>query len=303
MTLKQLQIVAAIAEEGSITRAAKRLYLTQPSVTNTLQDLENELNIQIFLRSRNGASLTAEGEEFLGYARQVLDGAQMIKNRYGQKGASSLRRKFAVSTQHYSFSVEAFVALLKKYGGGNYEFHLRETQTWQIIDDVAKLHSAIGVLYLNSYNEQVIRRLLHERELTFTRLTRATPHVFIGSENPLTKKDVITLDDLRPYPRLSYEQGAHNSFYYSEEILSTLESDKDIVVCDRASLFNLLIGMNGYTICSGVISRELNGPNIIARPLDVDDYMDIGYILPVSVKVNEMTGHYIEELRTCLKQD
>lgn len=296
MTLKQLEAAVTIEKEGSITKAARKLFVTQPSLTNTLRELESELGIQIFLRSRSGASVTPDGEEFLGYARQILEETKLIKDRYEKKTGGSVRRHFAVSTQHYSFAVESFVTLLKHYGGEHYEFHLRETQTWQIMDDVAKRRSEIGILYLNSYNETVLRREMHEKGLVFTKLFRAKPHVFIGSGNPLAQKEILTLDDLKPYPRLSYEQGAHNSFYYSEEILSTLESERDIVVCDRATLFNLLIGMNGYTICSGVISRELNGPDIIARPLDVDDYMDIGYILPQNVYVSAMTGHYIEEL-------
>lgn len=303
MTLKQLHAVITIAKEGSITKAAQKLFITQPSLTNALKELESELGIQIFYRSRNGVSLTSEGEEFLGYARQILEQAQMVEERYGKRGNAPRRRFFAVSTQHYSFAVEAFVSLLNRFGGENYEFHLRETQTWQIMDDVAKLRSEIGILYMNSYNQTVIERELHERGLVFTRLFHTNPYVFLGSGNPLAGKKVITLEDLKQYPRLSYEQGAHNSFYYSEEILSERESEKDIVVCDRATLFNLLIGMNGYTICSGVISEELNGPNIIARPLDVADYMDIGYILAQNVRVSEMTEQYIEELKRVLGRE
>lgn len=300
MTLKQLEAAVAIEEEGSVTKAAGKLYLTQPSLTSSLKELESELGIQIFLRSRSGASVTPEGEKFLGYARQILEEVQIVKEYYDQKQSGSVRRHFAVSTQHYSFAVESFVALLKRYGGEHYEFRLRETQTWQIMDDVSKHRSEIGILYLNSYNESVIRRELHEKDLTFTKLFRAKPHVFIGSGNPLARKEILTLDDLKEYPRLSYEQGAHNSFYYSEEILSALESDRDIVLCDRATLFNLLIGMNGYTICSGIISQELNGTDILSRPLAVEDYMDIGYILPHSMRTTEMTEHYIEELRKLL---
>ena len=175
---------------------------------------------------------------------------------------------------------------------------MRETQTYDIIDDVAHLRSEIGILYLNSFNENIIRKTLKDNELTFTTLFKAKPHVFIGKDNPLAKKRVISLDDLKPYPRLSYEQGSHNSFYFSEEILSTMDCDKELVVCDRATLFNMLIGLNGYTICSGVISEELNGPNIIAKPLKIDDYMEIGYILPGSLHPSQMTLNYIEILKS-----
>ena len=203
-----------------------------------------------------------------------------------------------MSAQHYSFAVEAFVELLKRSGADKYEFHMRETQTFNIIDDVAHLRSEIGILYLNKFNEEVIRKTLKDNGLSFTPLFRAQPHVFIGKNSPLAKKKYLTLDDLKPYPRLSYEQGSHNSFYFSEEILSTVDSDKELVVLDRATLFNMLIGLNGYTICSGIINEELNGPNIIAKKLKVDDYMEIGYILPGSIRPSHLTSEYIDILKS-----
>ena len=252
----------------------------------------------LFFRSNKGIELTPEGDEFLGYARQVLEQANLINERY--TGKSTGKQRFCVSSQHYSFAVEAFVKLLKEHGGDKYEFHMRETQTYDIIDDVAHLRSEIGILYLNSFNETIIRKTLKDNGLTFTALFKAKPHVFIGKDNPLAKKRVISLDDLKPYPRLSYEQGSHNSFYFSKEILSTMDCDKELVVCDRATLFNMLIGLNGYTICSGVISEELNGPNIIAKPLEVNDYMEIGYILPGSLHPSQMTLNYIEILKSLI---
>ena len=295
MTLKQLRYIVTVAETGSITEAAGKLYIAQPSLTSSIQELENEYGITVFNRGKKGISLTKEGEEFLGYARQVLDQANLIEERY--TGFSHGKVRFCVSSQHYSFAVEAFVKLLKTYGGEKYEFHMRETQTYDIIDDVSHLRSEVGVLYLNNFNETVIRKTLREGGLVFEPLFIAKPHVFIGKSSPLAKKRKLTPEDLKPYPRLSYEQGEHNSFYFSEEILSTLDSDKEIIVRDRATLFNMLIGLSGYTICSGVISEELNGPNIIAKPLAVDDHMEIGYILPASVKPSSITLRYIEILK------
>ena len=295
MTIKQLQYAVTVAETGNITEAAKKLFIAQPSLTSAIHELEKEYGITLFLRSNKGIELTSEGDEFLGYARQVLEQANLINERY--TGKSTGKQRFCVSSQHYSFVVEAFVRLLKEHGGDKYEFHMRETQTYDIIDDVAHLRSEIGILYLNSFNETIIRKTLKDNELTFTTLFKAKPHVFIGKDNPLAKKKILSLDDLKPYPRLSYEQGSHNSFYFSEEILSTVDCDKELVVCDRATLFNMLIGLNGYTICSGVISKELNGPNIIAKPLNVDDYMEIGYILPGSLHPSQLTLSYIEILK------
>ena len=295
MTLKQLRYIVTVAETGNITEAAGKLFIAQPSLTASIQELEKEFGIRIFERGKKGISLTKEGEEFLGYARQVLDQTNLIEERY--TGTSAGKNKFSVSSQHYSFAVEAFVELLKEYGGDKYEFHMRETQTYEIIEDVARMKSEVGILYLNSFNETVIRKTLRDNNLVFETLFTAKPHVFIGKSSPLSKKKKLTPEDLRPYPRLSYEQGSHNSFYFSEEILSTLDCDKEIVVCDRASLFNMLIGLNGYTICSGVINEELNGPGIIAKPLDVDDYMEIGYILPASSKPSAFTVAYLDILK------
>ncbi|MDC7278466.1 LysR family transcriptional regulator [Butyrivibrio fibrisolvens] len=295
MTLKQLRYAVTVADTGNITEAARKLFIAQPSLTSAIRELENEYNITIFTRSNKGIEVTPEGDEFLGYARQVLEQTNLIDERY--TGKSTGKQRFCVSAQHYSFAVEAFVELLKRYGGDKYEFHMRETQTYDIIDDVAHLRSEIGILYLNKFNETVIRKTLRDNGLTFHSLFKAKPHVFIGKDSPLAKKKSLTLDDLKDYPRLSYEQGSHNSFYFSEEILSTVDCDKEIIVRDRATLFNMLIGLNGYTICSGVISEELNGPSIIAKPLKVDDYMEIGYILPSGITHSKLTGNYIEMLK------
>ena len=299
MTLKQLRYVTVVADTGSITEAARQLYIAQPSLTSAIHELENEYGIVIFKRSKKGIEVTPEGEEFLGYARQVLEQTDLIDERYTGSNRGKLR--FCVSSQHYSFVVEAFVKLLKEYGGDKYEFHMREKQTYDIIEDVAHLKSEIGILYMNRFNETVIKKTLRDNGLIFEPLFRAKPHVFVGKDSPLAKKKSLSLSDLKPYPRLSYEQGSHNSFYFSEEILSTVDADKELLVHDRATLFNLLIGMHGYTICSGVINEELNGPNIVARPLKVDDYMEIGYILPSTMHPSNLTKAYIAILKELTK--
>ncbi|MBO4687480.1 MAG: LysR family transcriptional regulator [Clostridiales bacterium] len=301
MTLKQLRYAVTVAETGNMTEAARRLFIAQPSLTSAIMELEKEYGITIFSRSNKGIEITKDGEEFLGYARQILDQAELFNERYTGKKEGKVR--FCVSSQHYSFAVEAFVELLRKHGGSKYEFHMRETQTYDIIDDVAHLRSEIGILYLNEFNETVIRKTLRDNNLLFEPLFTAKPHVFIGKDSPLSKKKTLTLDDLKPYPRLSYEQGSHNSFYFAEEILSTVDSDKELIVRDRATLFNLLIGLDGYTICSGVISEELNGPHIIAKPLKVDDYMKIGYILPSQMHPSTLTEEYILALNRICKTD
>ena len=295
MTLLQLKYVTVIAEKGTISEAAKELYISQPSLTAAVKELEKEFGITIFKRTNKGIIISAEGEEFLGYARQVLEQTSLIKERY--LGETPIKHQFCVSAQHYSFVVEAFVELLKNYGGEEYDFRIRETQTYEIIEDVAKQKSEVGVLYRNKFNETVLNKTLRDNDLKFHALFKAEPHVFVSSFSPLAKKKKVTLEDLQPYPRLSYEQGEHNSFYFSEEILSTLDSKKDIMVCDRATLFNLLIGLNGYTICSGVINENLNGKNIVSVPLEADDYMEIGYITNNKTVLGKFAALYIDILK------
>ena len=295
MTLQQLKYIITTAEKQNVTEAAKELFISQPSLTNAIKELEAEMHISIFDRSNKGVSITKEGEEFLGYARQVIEQANLLEEKYS--GIPHRRRDFSVSTQHYSFAVNAFVDLINEYGGEKYDFKLRETQTYEIIDDVSRLKSEIGVLYLSSFNEAVLKKIIHQNELTFTELFTATAHVFITDTHPLANRSSVTLDDLADYPYLSFEQGEHNSFYFSEELLSTAEHAKNIRVRDRATLFNLLIGLNGYTISSGVIDQKLNGKSIIALPLDEDCDMRIGYITNQKATLTSMAEYYVSALK------
>ncbi len=294
MTLQQLRYIITVAETGTITEAANRLYISQPSLTNAIHELEKEMNLVIFNRTNKGITVSKEGEEFLGYARQVLEQAAILEDKY--KGTGGGKTQFCVSTQHYSFAVNAFVDLIKKYGQDEYDFSLRETQTYEIIEDVAHLRSEIGILFLNEFNEAVINKLLKAQDLKFHQLFVAQPHVFISRKHPLAEKEIITNEELESYPYLSFEQGEHNSFYFSEEIFSVSERKKNIRVRDRATLFNLLIGLNGYTVCSGVIDKKLNGKDIIAVPLADESEMRIGYITHKKGKISRLGSSYLEAL-------
>lgn len=295
MTLQQLKYAITVAETGTITEAANRLYISQPSLTNAIHELEKEMNIVIFNRTNKGISLSKEGEDFLGYARQVLEQAAILEDKY--KGNNGGKKQFCVSTQHYSFAVNAFVDLIKKYGQDEYDFSLRETQTYEIIEDVARMRSEIGILFLNDFNEKVIQKILKSHDLEFHQLFVASPHVFISRKHPLAGNTVITNEELEQYPYLSFEQGEHNSFYYSEEIFSVEEKKKNIRVRDRATLFNLLIGLNGFTVCSGVIDEELNGKDIIAVPLEGEGGMHIGYITHRNISLSRLGEIYVEALK------
>ena len=288
-----------VATTLSFSEAANKLYISQPSLTNAIHELEKEMNLVIFHRTNKGISLSKEGDDFLGYARQVLEQASILEDHY--KGNKGGKKQFCVSTQHYSFAVNAFVDLIKQYGQEEYDFSLRETQTYEIIEDVAKMRSEIGLLFLNDFNEAVLRKLLKSHDLEFHPLFTAKPHVFISSRHPLAKKEVITNKELEEYPYLSFEQGEHNSFYFSEEIFSASERKKNIRVRDRATLFNLLIGLNGYTVCSGVIDKKLNGKNIIAVPLADEGDMRIGYIRHRKGMTSRLGATYLEAIRKYLE--
>lgn len=295
MKLQQLRYVVKVAECGSITEASRRLFVSQPSITASIRDLENEMGVHIFERTNKGVIVSDEGETFLGYARQVLDQANLLEGKY--KGTSEQVPHFSVSCQHYSFAVNAFVDVIREFDAARYDFTLREEQTHEIIEDVAHMKSELGILYLSEHNREVIERMLAANELVFEGLFCATPHVFVCSDHPLAGRSSVTLGDLEDYPFLSYEQGSYNSFYYSEELTSTFERRKNIRVRDRATLFNLAMGLNGYTVCSGVISHELNGPGIISIPLDVDEYMEIGIITRKNTTLTRYGQAYIEAIR------
>ena len=295
MKLQQLRYVVKVAECGSITEASRRLFVSQPSITASIRDLENEMGVHIFERTNKGVIVSEEGETFLGYARQVLDQADLLEGKY--KGASEQVPNFSVSCQHYSFAVNAFVDVIREFDAARYDFTLREEQTHEIIEDVAHMKSELGILYLSEHNREVIERMLAANELVFEGLFCATPHVFVCADHPLADHASVTLEDLEDYPFLSYEQGSYNSFYYSEELTSTFERRKNIRVRDRATLFNLAMGLNGYTVCSGVISHELNGPGIISIPLDVDEYMEIGIITRKNTTLTRYGQAYVEAIR------
>ena len=225
----------------------------------------------------------------------IRDRTTILEDKYKKNGGG--KKQFCVSTQHYSFAVNAFVDLVKKYGQEEYDFSLRETQTYKLIEDVAQMRSEIGILFLNDFNEKVIRKILKSSDLEFHLLFVAEPHVFISRQHPLAKKKIITNEELADYPYLSYEQGEHNSFYFSEEIFSSFERKKNIRVSDRATLFNLLIGLNGYTVCSGIIDQKLNGEDIIAVPLADEGDMRIGYVTHRKGMISRLGETYLEALK------
>lgn len=295
MTIQQLKYAVTAAEKGTMSEAAQFLFIAQPSLTNAIRDLEKELRITIFHRTNKGIIATNEGEEFLGYARQILQQVGLIEEKYID--GKSRKQIFSVSAQHYSFAVNAFVDVIKTFGSQSYDFTLRETQTYEIIQDVSRLKSEVGILYLLRENENIIGKIITESGLIFEELFTASPHVFISYRHPLAEKECISLYDLKNYPYLCFEQGDYNSFYFSEEILSSISREMTIKVRDRATLFNLAVGLDGYTISTGIISHELNGENIIARPLDIDECIRIGTVTRKNMTLSRLGTAYMNALK------
>lgn len=296
MTLTQLRYVIEVAEAGSISAAAARLFIAQPSLSKAVGELEAEMGVRIFERGARGVRLTDEGTRFLSYARQVVEQADLLESQYLH--AEPRRRVFAVSSQHYAFVVNAFVGLVREIGREKYEFSLREGTTAGIIEDVRTQRSEVGVIYLSDFNREVIEGAVKRAELRFEPLFTASPHVFVSRTSPLAGRSSVTLGDLEPFPRLTYDQGSQNSFYFSEELHSTQMVDKQIVVTDRATLFNLLIGLDGYTISSGVLSADLNGEDIVAVPLESDEHMEIGYLHAAGRLLSSVAERYVAHLRS-----
>ncbi|MBQ3965033.1 MAG: LysR family transcriptional regulator [Firmicutes bacterium] len=295
MTIQQLRYAVIVAELGSITKAAKALFITQPSLSTAIKELEKEVGIQIFSRERSGVSVTVEGMEFLGYARQVTEPMQSLLDHYF--GDAPQKTSFCVSTQHYTFARNAFVSMVERFGQEQYEFILNETMTHQILKDVQNRFCDIGILYLSEANTAVLTKAMADMDLSFTPLFRTTPHIFVHMSHPLCSKDVIRLEDLDAYPRLNYIQGAYESPSFSEELFSTLPASKQILVSDSGAIENFMVSLDGYTISTGIHPQQFHRADIIALPLKAKEYMEVGYLLNRGQSLSELGEIFVESLK------
>ena len=300
MTLQQLRYIIIVAEKGSINEAAKYLYVSQPSLSNSIKELEEELGFTVFIRTNRGVTLSHKGMEFLGYARQVITQADLLEEKYIKK--TKQIKSFCASSQHYPFVSHAFVELVKEYEEEDYNFTLSETTTYEVIENVKTLYSEIGILYLSKYNEAVIRKILTENNLIFEELVRAKPHVFLYKEHPLAKEELIDLEDLREYPKISFNQGMYNAFYYSEEVFSNLPVERSINVSDRAAVVNFMMGLNAYTFSSGIFPEYLHDQDIISIPVSADEEIIIGTIVHEDVTLSSIGEKFYEILKDYAKR-
>ena len=304
MTIQQLNYVITISEKGSLNKAAEVLYVTQPSLTSAVRELEKELGITLFNRGGKGVTLTNDGAEFIQYARQVVTQYERLLEKYGKGG--NLRKKFGISCQHYSFAVKSFVEMVKQFDTDEYEFAIRESKTRDVIEDVTTGKSEVGILYLSDFNRKAIGKFLKSSQLEFHPLIKCEPYVYLWKGHPLANKKSIRLEELRDYPCLSFEQGPSGAFYFAEEILSTYDYIRTIKATDRATMLNLMVGLNGYTLCSGIICEELNGSDYVAVAFEDEEEevaagrMEIGYIVKENMILSQMAEKYIAELKRYL---
>lgn len=306
MTFQQINYALTIADVGSMNKAAEKLFISQPTLSSSIKELENELEITIFIRNSKGVSLTPEGSDFLSNARQVYQQYQLLKDRYVSK--EDLTKTFSVSTQHYSFATKAFVETVKHYDTAKYQLAIRETKTMHVIEDVGNSRSEIGILYLSSFNRKYLSKLFDSYDVVFHHLTECNAYVYIYKGHPLAKKESISFFELLDYPCLSFEQGSVDSMYLAEEILGDSEYRRTIKTNDRATMLNLMVGLNAYTLCSGIICEELNGSDYLAIPYQADEsnpnsIMEIGYLTKRHSILSDIGMEYINQLRKYLANE
>ena len=301
MTLQQLLYVLTVSDEGTMNKAAEKLYISQPTLTSAIRSIEQELHIQIFNRTSHGVTLTNQGREFLTYARQLYQQYELLKNRY--EDVSMRRNKFRVSCQHYSFATKAFVQTVRQFGTSKYDFAISETKTMQVIEDVGNSLSEIGILYLSNYNRHFMEKQFEEWNLEFHHLTYCDAYVYLYKEHPLAKQESITYDELLSYPNMTFDQGDSPALYTAEEILIENEFPQTIQVNDRATMLNLMRGLNGYTLCSGIISQDLNGDDYVVVPYEANvenpnSRMEIGWISRKHTILSDIGKAYVETMES-----
>ncbi len=303
MTLNQLLYIITIADEGSLNKAAEKLYMTQPSLTSSLRDVESELGVTIFRRTGRGVTVTNDGVEFLQYARQLYGQYESLMGKYSDEGG--LKQKFGVSTQHYSFAIKAFVEMVKKFDMREYDFAIRETKTQEVIDDVVSLKSELGLIYLSDFNRQAITKMLRQNGLEFVPLIECNAYAYVWKNHPLANRKSVSFDDLADFPNMTFDQGDNSTLYFAEELFADINHNHMIKVNDRATMLNLMQGLFGYTVCSGIICEELNGDDCVMVPIkderiDTEGVMQIGYIMKKNTILSKMAELYIKEMKSYL---
>jgi len=293
MTIQQCRYVLEIARCGSFSEAAKQLFIAQPSLSLSVKTLETELGIRLFERSGNGVFLTDDGAEFLKYATRICGNSDVVTQRYN----INIPQKLYIVTQHYDFIADIFCRFLQEVSPDRYRLAIREIETYHVIREVQTVSSDIGILAIKDTNLEIMNRYLGSRKLEFTKLLSVYPHVFLRKDHPLAGRQRLSLEELKDYPYVSYEQGEHNSDYFTEELMDDAYIDKHIGISDRATLMNVLLVTDAFTVGTGIMPSALNKGDIVSIPMDSDTPWHIGYILNKERKVSELTERFIRRLQ------
>lgn len=292
MTIQQCRYALEIAKRGSFNEAAKHLFVAQSSLSSSMKALEEELGITVFERVSNGVLLTEDGSEFIRYATQLVEQHDFVLKRYSNQQSFE---KLYISTQHYDFVADIFGKLLRETEAEAYRFALRETQTYEVIREIETAYSDIGVLAIKGNDDGIMKRYLHTKGLLFTPFVKAYPHVFVRKGHPLATEKSLRNHQLKDYAYVSYEQGEHHNSFFTEEMMEGY-SEKHIEISDRASLMNVLLSTDCYTIGTGIMPSALNNGNIVSVALESEAYYTIGYILPKEREISGLLARFIELL-------
>lgn len=293
MTLQQLMYAITTADEKSINKTAQRFYVSQPAISDAIRDLEDEIGITIFERSNRGVTTTTEGADFIVYARQVVAQYDLLKERYIDK---EQKKRFGVSAQHYTFAVKSYIELIENHDPEKYEFSIYEGKTSEVINDVRTFRSEIGIIHLDEYNHNFLMKYLRVNNLEYKKLFDCKVFVYLSSDHPLASKKKVTSHDLESYPCLTFNQGEENPIYLAEEPVSMFEKRKIIKVNDRGTMLNMMVGLNGYTLCSGIICEELNGTGYKAIPYESREKTSVIYVTRMGSTLSDLGQEYIDNL-------
>ena len=298
MTLQQLRCAVTAAEEGTISKAAEKLFISQPSLSASIHELEKELGITIFQRTNRGVVVSRAGEEFLGHARQILLQISQLEERY--TGQEPVQRDFSVSSQHFAFVARAFANTIRKADSSRYVFSFHEELTWEVIEDVSNMRSEIGVLSLSDFSSRYLLEVFRKNNLVFHELARVPAQIYVAADHPLAGRDVVTEEDLSAYPCVIYDQGESNALYLSESALSTYHLPRQIRVRDRATAYDMVDVLRGFTSDPGVGRMD---PAYVSVPLPAQGDRIVGYLTKKGMLLSTIAESFLEELKKlCNKQ-
>ncbi len=295
MNVNQLKYVLTIAASSSMREAATKLYVSQPALSASIHDLEEELGIMIFERSNKGIVLTQEGQEFLIYAKKVVGQYEILEERYLVHDKE--KERFSVSTQHYNFAIRSFANVIRRFDPMKYVFSIHETKTREVLEQVRDLKSEVGVVSYSGNNENVLRKLLKEYQLEFVPLMKRDTYIYVWKEHPFSARREISLEELKDYPCVTFDQSDDSNFYLTEEAMSDYDFHKMIRSDDRATTMELIAELGGYSVGSGMLSDEaaiLKG--LVSVKLLEEDPLIIGYITRKGSSLSQYGQAYVEEL-------